>query len=131
LFAANANGQGVAAAVALRVRANGAQTYEPVARFDAAQNRFVPTPIELGPETDQVFLVLFSTGIRFRSSLSAVATSIGGLDAQVTYAGAQGDGVGLDQVNVRISRSLSGRGEVGVVMIADSRPANEVRVNVR
>src|SRR5262249_13474240 len=41
LFSANANGQGVGAAVALRVKADGSQSYEPVARYDASQNRFV------------------------------------------------------------------------------------------
>jgi uncharacterized protein (TIGR03437 family) len=131
LFAANANGQGVALAVALRVRANGSLVYEPVARFDAAQNRFVPTPIDLGPETDQVFLVLFGTGIRFRSSLSSVVTRIGGTDAQVSYAGAQGDWVGLDQVNVHIPRSLIGRGEVDVTMTADGEESNKVTVSIK
>ncbi|NOT61421.1 MAG: hypothetical protein HOP19_14480, partial [Acidobacteria bacterium] len=37
IFAANANGQGVAAAQVLRVKANGEQTYETIARFDTAQ----------------------------------------------------------------------------------------------
>jgi len=36
LFTANVSGQGVAAAVALRVKAGGSQVFEPVARFDAA-----------------------------------------------------------------------------------------------
>ncbi|MGH7187514.1 MAG: hypothetical protein ACREIB_14700, partial [Pseudomonadota bacterium] len=52
LFSANASGQGVAAAVALRIKADGAQSFEPVARFDAAQNKFVTMPIDLGPESD-------------------------------------------------------------------------------
>ncbi|MGH9939110.1 MAG: Ig-like domain-containing protein, partial [Blastocatellia bacterium] len=41
LFSANSDGRGVAAAVALRVKANGEQTFEPVARLDQATNRFV------------------------------------------------------------------------------------------
>src|SRR5262249_640723 len=44
LFAANANGQGVAAAVALRLKASGAQSFEPVLRLDPATNRFVAVP---------------------------------------------------------------------------------------
>jgi hypothetical protein len=39
LFAANANGRGVAAALALRVRADGSQQFEPIARFDPARKR--------------------------------------------------------------------------------------------
>jgi uncharacterized protein (TIGR03437 family) len=131
LFTANANGQGVAAAVALRISADGSTSYQPVATFDTAQNRFVPVPIDLGAETDQVFLLLFGTGIRLRSSLSSITASIGGTDAQVVYAGPQGDLVGLDQVNLRVPRSLKGRGEVDLVLTVGSRPANKVRVNIK
>ncbi len=130
LFAANANGQGVAAAVALRIR-GGVQSFEPVAQFDPAQNRFVPTPIDLGPETDQVFLVLFGTGLRSRSALSAVSLTVGGAAAEVQAAGAQGEFAGLDQVNGRLPRSLIGRGEVDVALTVDARTANVVRVSIR
>jgi uncharacterized protein (TIGR03437 family) len=131
LFTANASGQGVAAALALRVRADGAQQFEPVSRFDPAQNRFVPTPIDLGPASDQVFLILFGTGTRFRSSLSTVSTRIGGVDAPVLFVGAQGDFVGLDQINLQIPRSLSGRGEVEIRLMADGQQANAVTINVK
>jgi len=131
VFAANASGQGVAAAIALRIKADGSQSYEPVAQFDPAQNKFVAVPIDLGPETDQVFLLLFGTGIRSRSSLSAVIARIGGADAQVTFAGAQEGFVGLDQVNARLSRSLIGRGEVDVVLAVDGQAANTARVSIR
>jgi uncharacterized protein (TIGR03437 family) len=131
LFAANANGQGVAAAVALRIKADGARSFEPVARFDAAQNRFVAIPIDLGPETDQLFLLLFGTGIRFRSALPAVSVKIGGVDATVQFAGAQGDFVGLDQVNALLPRNLVGRGEVEITLIADGMTSNTVRASIR
>jgi uncharacterized protein (TIGR03437 family) len=131
LFAANANGQGVAAAVALRVKADGSQNFEPVAQFDAAQNRFVAVPIDLGSETDQVFLVLFCTGARFRSALTAVTANIGGVSAQVVYAGIQPNLVGLDQVNARLPRSLIGRGNVDVTLIVDGQMANVVGVNFK
>lgn len=128
LFAANANGQGVAAAVALRIRANNAQSYEPVARFDQALGRFVSVSIDLGPSTDQVFLILYGTGIRYRSNLTA---QIGGMAAQVSFAGAQGSLVGLDQVNVLLPRSLIGRGEVDVVLTVDGKAANTVKVSIK
>ena len=131
LFAATASGQGIAAAIALRIKADGAQSFEPVARFDAAQQKFVAVPIDLGLETDQVFLLLFGTGIHFRSALSAVTAKLGGVDAQVAFAGAQGDFVGLDQVNVRLSRSLIGSGEVDVALTADGRAANTVKVHIK
>lgn len=131
LFAANANGRGVAAALAVRVRADGSQTPEPVFRFDPAQGRNVSVPIDLGPETDQVVLVLFGTGIRSRSALSAVSARIGGEAADVQYAGPQGGFVGLDQINLPLRRSLIGRGEVDVFLIVDGKEANPATINIR
>jgi hypothetical protein len=78
-FVRNARPTGpLAAADALRVRADGSQSFESIARFDATQNQFVATPLDLGPETDRVFLLLFGTGIRFRSAPPAVGLKIGG-----------------------------------------------------
>jgi len=131
LFTANASGQGLAAALALRIKADGSQSFEPVARFDQTQNKFVAVPIDLGPESDQVFLILFGTGIRLRSSLSAVSAKLGGVDAQATFAGALDGFVGLDQVNARIPRSLIGRGEVDILMTVDGQAANTARVSIR
>jgi len=131
LFAADDNGQGVAAALALRIKADGSRVYEPVAQFDAAQNRFIARPLDLGPEGEQVFLILFGTGIRSRSSLASVIATIGGAYADVSYAGAQGDFVGLDQVNVLVPRSLVGRGEIDVLLTVEAQMANPVRVNLK
>jgi uncharacterized protein (TIGR03437 family) len=131
LFSANANGQGVAAAFALRVKADGSQTYEPIARFDATANRFVPLPIDLGPASEQVYLVAFGTGFKFRSALTAVSLLLGGMQVQVTYAGPQGDLVGLDQLNALLSRNLMGRGEIDIALTVDGRAANLVRLNIK
>src|SRR5262245_35317622 len=131
LFTANSDGNGLAAAVALRVKADGSQNFEPIAQFDATQNRTVAIPIDLGPESDQVFLLLFGTGIKFHSGLSAVKARIGGADATVSFAGAQGDFVGLDQVNVNLPRSLRGRGAVDIVLMVDAAPANTVSASIK
>jgi uncharacterized protein (TIGR03437 family) len=131
LFTANSNGMGVVSAVAVRVAANGAQTTEAIAQFDSATGRFVATPINLGPESEQVILVLFGTGIRQRSSLSTVTVTIGGTSVPVEFAGAQGQFDGLDQVNVRLPRSLIGRGEVDLVLTVEGRPSNTVRVRIQ
>lgn len=129
IFTANASGQGIAAATALRVKADGAQSFEPVSRLEGTT--VVAVPIDLGPATDQVFLILNGTGIRGRSNLSAVTATIGGASVQVSYAGDQGSFVGLDQVNLPIPRSLIGRGEVDVVLIVDGKTANTVKVNIK
>jgi uncharacterized protein (TIGR03437 family) len=132
LFSASASGQGVAAALALRIKANNSQSYEPVAQFDVAQNRWLSVPIDLGPATDQVYLLLFGTGIRYHSnSTSAVMASIDGVSCTVSYAGAQGQFVGLDQINVLLPRSLIGRGEKDLALAVDGKPANVVRVNIK
>src|SRR5262249_50870052 len=44
IFSADATGKGYAAAIALRIKSDGAQAYEPVVRYDAAQQRFVGVP---------------------------------------------------------------------------------------
>jgi uncharacterized protein (TIGR03437 family) len=131
LFTANADGQGLAAAVAVRVKPDGTQTIEPIACFDEGQGKFVSVPIDLGPETDQVFLILFGTGFRSRSALGAVILKIGGVDQQVLYAAEPPGFVGLDQLNVRLTRSLIGRGEVDVSLSVDGKTANTVRVSIK
>ncbi|HMZ17011.1 MAG TPA: hypothetical protein PLD20_03715 [Blastocatellia bacterium] len=131
LFSANASGQGVAAAVALRVKANNELVYEPLFRFDAASQRFVSVPVDLGPATETVYIILYGTGIRFRSGLSGVKATIGGADSMVTYAGGQTGLAGLDQINAFLPRELAGKGEVDVVLTVDGKPTNTVKINVK
>lgn len=129
LFSANSSGQGLAAAFALRVKPNGDQQYEPVAAYDNALGAFVARPIDLG--SDVVYLVLYGTGLRHRSSLSAVSAKIGGSASQVIYAGGQGNYAGLDQLNLQLGRNLSGRGEVEIEVEVEGKLANKVKVHIR
>ncbi|HWQ32941.1 MAG TPA: endonuclease/exonuclease/phosphatase family protein [Blastocatellia bacterium] len=129
VFAANADGQGAAAALVYRVKADGSQGYEAATRFDAAQNKVVAVPIDPGPPSDQVFLVLFGTG--WRKHIAAAPVTIGGTNVQADYAGPQGFFIGLDQLNVLIPRSLAGRGEVDVIAEMDGQKANPVKINIR
>ena len=131
LFTANVTGKGVPAAVVYRIKADGTQSYEPVAQYDSTQNAYVTTPIDLGASTDQVFLIGYGTGLRNRSSLSATTATIGGTNAVVSYAGAQGTYVGLDQVNILIPRILAGRGNVDLVLNVDGQSANTVTINIK
>ncbi len=128
LFAANGNGQGVAAASVLRVTADGKLSYEKAAQFDLAKNSYVATPINLGAVGDRVFLLLFGTGLRYRNALGNVTATIGGVPVEVLYAGAQG-GIGLDQVNLSLPRSLAARGEVEIVLSVEGKTANAVKIN--
>lgn len=131
LYTANATGLGPAAAVAIRVKADNTQTLEPVVQFNQAQNRFETLPLDLGPETDRVFLVLFGTGLRNRTDPAQIIARIGCADAQVIFADAQGDLVGLDQVNLLVPRTLIGRGEIDVALTLDGQTTNFVKVNIR
>ncbi len=132
LFSANANGQGVAAAVALRVAANGAQTFEPIATYNAAQQRFAPVALDLGPGGDQVYLILYGSGLRNRSGLPEVKVKVGSLDVPVLFAAAAPGFVGLDQVNIGpLPRSLAGSGAVDIVVTVDNRIANTVQVTIK
>jgi N-acetylneuraminic acid mutarotase len=118
-------------AFALRVKADGSHHYEPVVRFDAAQNKFVARPLDLGPEGEQVYLILFGIGFRSRSSLAAVVAAIGGTYATVSFAGAHPDFAGLDQVNVLLPRNLMGHGEVDVLLTVEAQIANPVRLQIK
>lgn len=129
LFSANSSGQGLAAALALRVKPNGEQQYEPIAVYDSALAAFVARPIDVS--SDDVYLILYGTGLRHRSSLSAVSAKIGGSASQVIYAGGQGSYAGLDQLNVQLGRHLTGRGEVEIEVEVEGKLANKVKVHIR
>jgi uncharacterized protein (TIGR03437 family) len=131
LFSAESNGKGLAAAYALRVKPDGSQMVEFISRIDSATNKTIPIPIDLNSTTDQVYLVLFGTGIRNRTALTDVKVNIGDLDCPVEYAGAQGALVGLDQINVRLRPELKGRGDVNLVLKIDPNTSNVVQINVR
>jgi len=130
LFAANTHGQGPAAAVFLHIHADGSSSYELTAQCDASLN-CSNSPVDLGPASDQVFLLLFGTGIRNRSSPANVTAKIAEMDASVTYAGAQGLDPGLDQVNIQIPRALQGRGQVLVWLTVDGLYANALQIAVK
>jgi uncharacterized protein (TIGR03437 family) len=129
LFSANASGEGAAAALVLRVRANGEQVYEPVARYDAQTETFVLVPIDLSNAAEQVYLILFGTGIRLHGALEGVTIKLGETELPVSYAGAAPSWEGLDQVNVLLRAGLRGRGEQTVVMRVNEQATNTVKVH--
>ena len=126
LFAANAAGRGVAAVAAVRVDGAGVRTtIDPV---DRSVTPLVGRPIDLGPETDQVVLLLFGTGIR---GFQTIQVRIGGEAQQVLGVAPSPEFVGLDQVNVLLSRSLIGRGVVNIELTIDGIAANIVTVTIQ
>jgi uncharacterized protein (TIGR03437 family) len=141
LFSANSDGKGVAAALALRVTTGGTQIYEAVSKLDAGSGSFVPSPIDLGPTGEQVFLVLYGVGFRNapntdgnpnNGSAENVTVTVGGETVPALYSGAAPGFIGLDQCTIGpLPRSLAGRGEVDVVMTVSGKTANKVKISVR
>jgi uncharacterized protein (TIGR03437 family) len=116
LFAYDDN---TAIAYALRVEPNGKQTVLSVLGPIVLDNR-------------PVYLVLYATGIRNRSSLANVQFTIGGIRLPVQYAGPEGSSIpGLDQVNVLLTSSLKGTGIANLVVTVDGISSNAVSVDIR
>lgn len=124
LFTADASGQGLPAGLLLRVRANQQQSYEPLARFDVAQNRMVPVPITRN-NGDTLYLVLFGSGFRNAPDSDGnsgngvaenVEVTIGGLSAPVVFAGPAPGYAGLDQLNVQIPAEVTAGAQLTLVI---------------
>jgi hypothetical protein len=88
----------------------------------------VARPISFGPDAEELYLSLYATGLRGGTGLAGASVRIGNYDAQVTYAGSQATYRGLDQINVRVSRTLMGAGKVDVHVMVDGLHANTTRL---
>jgi uncharacterized protein (TIGR03437 family) len=99
----------------LHVSASGAQSLETVTG-----------PITLDPAPGITYLVLFSTGVRNRSSLSAVTALVGNITLAPDYVGAQSQFPGLDQVNILLPDSLKGAGKINLTLTVDSQQTNAI-----
>lgn len=126
----NGKGTGVAAATAIRTQAANPSLQSPVQVFQCGSSGCVSTPIDVGVDTP-VYLTLYGTGIRNRSSLSNVKVTINGTSVPVQYAGLQPTYTGLDQVNVPLTLNLRGSGEANILLTVDGQTSNTVTVNIR
>jgi uncharacterized protein (TIGR03437 family) len=126
LYSANATGSGAAAGFWISVDANGARIQDYL--FDLATRN--PTPIDLGPPTNQIYLSLYGTG--FRGSTGQITATVGGVGVPVLGAVLVAAYQGEDVVNIGpLPRSLAGRGEISIVMTFDGKSANTVTVAIR
>ncbi len=130
IFTVEATGSGLAAANVQRVK-NQISSFEPIVRFDNALSNFVAIPIDLSATDEAVYLVIYGTGIRQRSSLNNVKVNIDGIELQPIFVGSQGTFVGLDQINVLLPTILKGRGEVVMSVTVDGKNTNAVKVNLK
>ncbi len=123
------NAANLVAATALRVSADETQRSQQVYSVNAA-GAVVANPIDLGSDSDQVYLTLFGTGLQ-AAGTSGVKATVGPKDVPVQYAGPQGSFAGLDQVNVVLPHSLAGSGDVTVQLSAAGLAANAVRLTIQ
>lgn len=131
VFTAPSNGSGIAAGKVQRVR-NGNSTFEEMFERDPTNTtQWRGIPIDLDPVTDNVYLLLFATGVRGRSNPLNASVTVGGVNLPVEYAGSQNEFVGLDQINILLPPSLKGRGEVDVSLTIDGVTLNTVRVRIK
>jgi len=124
IFTAAMNGQGVFAGQILYVHPDGTQTIVNAAAESPAGQPYLPAMLDLSTTGDQVFLVLYGTGIRHAASLTASAN---GLSVPVAFFGAQGQYPGLDQINLGpLPLALTGAGQINIAITADGQSANGV-----
>ena len=123
LFTANSQGHGLASGQLLRVnRANPTQrTYEFLR----------PGGNVLNVEVEDYFLVLYGTGFRHRRNLADVVVRVAGVPLPVTYAGPTPGIQGLDQINVQVPSSFTGRGLMEIDWTVEEIPTNKVQVHLR
>ena len=132
LFSISASGSGIGAITALRVAVDGSRSPVDVFRFDTTLQEFVAAPIDLGTDSDQVFLSLFGTGIQGVGALDQLSATVGGQAVLVLGSAPSSQFVGLDQVNIGpLPRSLVGSGEVEIVLTVAGIQTNAVTVTIQ
>jgi len=131
LFTANANGAGVAAGFGNRLLLSGEQQSIPLFSFNESTRLFQNLPLDLGSPAEPLYLVLYGTGFRSRSSLERVLVTLRGIPIPVLYAGAQGTFAGLDQLNVGpLPPELRGAGALAFSVEVDGEISNQVTVDI-
>lgn len=128
IFTAASSGQGVAAAYFDR-RENSNPSL-PITELTFRVNPTIEAvPYDLTRPNSSVYLVLFGTGLRWRSSLGGVSVSLRGENYPALYAGEAPGYAGLDQIVIGpLPATLNGAGTVNVVVTVDGKTANTVTV---
>src|SRR5262245_13026821 len=137
IFTADSSGGGLPAATVLRVKADGTQVSESLYQRDAS-GAIIPKPIDLGPEGEKVFLILFLTGIGHATSPKPpfdarqnvnIRVIANGYSLKPAYAGPQGDFAALDQINVELPRGFLGNSTLKIAVTAiNEEQSNQTEV---
>ncbi|MEP7363585.1 MAG: hypothetical protein ABI972_10045 [Acidobacteriota bacterium] len=129
LFSASGSGTGVAVGQAVTVSEGGARSAD-LSRYDAELKRWESVPVELVPASG-AFLRLYGTGIRGAANLAAVSLRVGEQSVPVTRAGPSGT-AGIDLIEAGpLPQSLSGKGEVPVILTVEGKAANSLTIFIK
>ncbi|MBL8204029.1 MAG: hypothetical protein JNM09_07350 [Blastocatellia bacterium] len=135
-FTANSDGKGVPAGYVTRVKADNSLSNESINRYDNAQRKFVATPI-VKKSGETLFLILYGTGFRTAPDADGnaangvaenVEVTIGGVKAEVAYAGLSGY-VGVEQLNIKLPSDVAAGANVTVLVKVNDGQGNVIRAN--
>ena len=119
----------VPAAFAVRIEPDGTQT--PLQLYAiCGPGNCTPAP-GITLDNRPVYLSLIGTGVRNRSALSDVTCTVGGVSVPVEYAGPAPGFVGMDQVNLRLTKGLPSSDNDPLILSVDGRPANTVYISIK
>jgi len=126
IISANSNGQGVATGYVQNVLDGVAGPPQFVATYDEQLGQYVAAPIAFTSGYSLV-LVLFGTGFD-NATTSNTTVTVGSATVTIDYIGPQSQYPGEDQINVELSNSLAGSGEVAVQVTVNGIAANLVSI---
>jgi len=118
IFSLNGSGSGLAAATAVSITPHGERPLD------------LTSPIDVSGSAP-VYLTLYATGVRNRTSTDNVLVTVNGVELPVLYAGPQPTFAGLDQINVELPVILRGAGIAEVVLKVDQHQANAVTLSIQ
>ncbi len=121
IFTADASGRGPAAAQIVRVHSDGTQDAPANTSLCTSVSQCVTSIISPAADDEAIYLILYGTGLRERSSSTSVL--LNGTELPISYAGAHSIYPGLDQVNVLIPRWLQ-TGDLKVALVVDGTASN-------
>jgi uncharacterized protein (TIGR03437 family) len=108
------------------VYASGQQTFTNLVSADAS-GKLYTTPIDV--TAGQVYLTLYGTGIRGHAS--PVTATVGSVTLPAAFAGAQGQFLGEDQINIQLPSTLAGAGLVNVILSVDGQTSNPLQIQIQ
>jgi hypothetical protein len=116
------------APASVQLHAGGAQVITAHADGTRSVRSIGGAPVDLGASSDVVALRFYASGVREGAEIHA---QIAGHDVPVLYAGPAGHFAGLDEISVKVPRSLAGSGNVDVALTVDGRTASPIHIQIQ